>query len=85
MIELLLAAVSLFTPIGWLANGSAVLTIYLMGRKLWWAPMVGVVTQVFWFLLALQLVSPDLMISCAVYGSLYAHAGWKWWRGRVAV
>jgi glycerol-3-phosphate acyltransferase PlsY len=56
-----------------------VATQWLYGEMLWYAPWVGLISQLFWVTLALQTRRSGLLAATAVYTITHAINAWKWW------
>lgn len=68
----------------WISGAISVLMTWKMGSKVWWAPFLGLVGQVFWALLAWFTNQPGLMVTVAVYTFVHARNARKWWLERDA-
>jgi hypothetical protein len=64
----------------WIANGIGAVQAWQMGNRRWWSPMLGLVGQVFWFLLALYTHQGGLLIGCALWTFIHGRNLLKWSR-----
>lgn len=63
----------------WLLTAVGVLGLYLAGRKLWWAWLIGLGAQVLWIAYAITTKQYGFIVSALAYGWVYAKNahGWK--------
>lgn len=54
--------------------------LYLAGRKVWWAWLIGLAAQVLWIAYALATVQYGFIVSALAYGWVYARNARLWRR-----
>lgn len=64
----------------WLLTSVGVLGLFLAGRKLWWAWLIGLFAQILWFAYALTTKQYGFIVSAFAYGWVYARNA-RSWRG----
>ena len=61
---------------------ASLLTCWLMSRKVWYAPIVGLLSEVLWLALFLNHTQWPMLAAVLGYSVLYATAIPRWYRGR---
>lgn len=72
----------LFANVSWVANGLGAAGFLLMGNRYWWAPLVNLFAQVFWFLLAWKLGDSGLWFGGLFWTAVHGRNAVKWWKER---
>lgn len=57
---------------------SGLTTMYFAGRKLWWAWLIGIATEILWSIYSIQTSQPGFLVFAIVYAVIYANNAWKW-------
>ena len=62
----------------WISGVISLVMTWQMGNKRWWAPLLGLVGQVFWVALAWYTNQPGLGLTVAVYTFVHLRNARKW-------
>jgi len=62
----------------WLAGGMSVAVLLLMGNKYWWSPLVGLLTQVVWFIYVFHDRQWGLLLCVIAYTIVHLRNSIKW-------
>jgi hypothetical protein len=66
----------------WILTAVGVFGLWLAGRKLWWAWLVGLGAQALWLGYAITTAQYGFVVSAFAYGWVYAHNAAAWHRGQ---
>lgn len=69
----------------WWSGAISVVMMWKMGSRVWWAPFLGLVGQVFWLLLAWFTSQPGMVVAALVYTFVHGRNARKWWVERRAL
>jgi nicotinamide riboside transporter PnuC len=61
-------------------SGSGLLMLYLAGRKVWWAWLIGLVSEVMWFSYSITTKQYGFIVGSVPYTWVYARNAWHWRR-----
>jgi hypothetical protein len=64
----------------WILTAVGVTGLYLAGRKVWWAWLIGLGAQVLWIAYALATVQYGFLVSAVAYGWVYGRNALSWYR-----
>jgi len=62
----------------WVLTAVGVTGLYLAGRKVWWAWLIGLGAQLLWMAYALSTQQYGFLVSAVAYGWVYATNARKW-------
>lgn len=62
----------------WVLAAVGVTGLYLAGRKIWWAWLIGLAAQVLWVAYALATAQYGFLVSAFAYGWVYALNARRW-------
>jgi hypothetical protein len=62
----------------WIISGLSLIVIWTMGNKSWYAPFIGIFSQVFWVYYALSLKQYGLLIATIGYLFIHIRNAYKW-------
>ena len=64
----------------WVLSILGLVTIYLAGKKYWWAWLFGLCAQVLWLTYGLVYHQYGFIVSSAAYGYIYGRNTLKWFQ-----
>lgn len=70
--------------LGWIVLVTSCIAVFLMSKKVWWAPIFGFVQEILWVIWAAWTGLLPLVLAAFVYGAAYLLAIPKWWRERAS-
>ncbi|HUT91061.1 MAG TPA: hypothetical protein VMY37_16280 [Thermoguttaceae bacterium] len=71
------------TILAWLTTCATVAVVFLTMRKVWWAPIAGLLHEGLWIAFALTSEGGwPIMFAAMLYAIVYAISIPKWWRER---
>lgn len=62
----------------WALTAIGVTGLFLAGRKVWWAWLIGLGAQVFWIAYAVASRQWGFIVSALAYGSVYLRNARRW-------
>ena len=63
----------------WILTAVGVTSLYLAGRKVWWAWFVGLGAQILWLVYAIASYQYGFIVSAFAYGWVYAKNAKAWY------
>lgn len=61
-------------------SGASIFILWLMGNKNKWAPVLGILGQVVWYIYAIQDRQYGLLIGITGYTIVHVRNSIKWWK-----
>lgn len=63
----------------WIVGAISLTMTWMMGNRDWRAPLLGLVGQVFWLILALHTQQWGLLVTVVLYTVVHTRNARKWW------
>lgn len=68
----------------WVLAAVGVTGLYLAGRRIWWAWLIGLAAQVLWIAYAIATAQYGFLVSATAYGAVYLRNAVLWRRETVS-
>ena len=66
----------------WAVSLASIIVLYLMGRKIWWAPIAGIGSQVLWIIYVIETKQTGLMLGVFAFTVVTILNAIKWTKER---
>jgi len=66
----------------WIVSLASIIVLYLMGRKVWWAPIAGICSQVLWIIYVIETKQTGLMLGVFAFTIVTILNAIKWTKER---
>lgn len=67
----------------WVCSIITIVVLFLTMRKVWYAPILGVLSEIPWIIFAFKVNAKPLLVCCLVFAIIYTSNIKKWYEERL--